>query len=61
MLQAKYDEFIAACENVNLNSGFRSINMTAVRESLEDELPTQRGWQEAIDDARRGYITAGIK
>ena len=61
MLQAKYDEFIAACENVNLNSGFRSINMTAVRESLEDELPSAKAWQEAIDDARRGYIGSGLK
>lgn len=55
MLQAKYAEFIKACEDVNLNSGFRSINMTAVREGLEDELPNARGWQEAIDGARRGY------
>ena len=61
MLQAKYDEFIKACEAVNENSGFRSINITAVRESLEDELPNARGWQEAIDDARRGYITAVLK
>lgn len=61
MLQAKYDQFIAACEAVNENSGFRSINMTAVRESLEDELPGAKAWQEAIDDARRGYITAGLK
>lgn len=61
MLQAKYAEFIKACEAVNENSGFRSINMTAVREGLEDELPNFRGWQETIDDARRGYIDAGIK
>jgi hypothetical protein len=61
MLQAKYAEFIKACEAVNENSGFRSINMTAVREGLEDELPNFRGWQEAIDDARRGYIGSGLK
>lgn len=53
--------FLAACDEINENSGFRSINMTAVRESLEDELPNGRNWQNDIDDARRGYITAGIK
>lgn len=61
MLQAKYDDFLKACEAVNENSGFRTINMTAVREGLEDELPSQRNWQEDLDNARRGYIGAGIK
>ena len=55
MLQASYEAFLKACETVNENSGYRKINMTAVREGLEDELPNQRNWQEAIDDARRGY------
>lgn len=55
MLQAKYEDFIKACEAVNESSGFRSINMTAVRESLDDELPDMRGWDEAVSNARRGY------
>jgi len=55
LLEAKKNEFLAACEQVNENSGFRSINMTAVREGLEDELPSVKSWQEALDGARRGY------
>lgn len=54
-LEAKKNAFLAACEAINENSGFRTINMTAVREGLEDELPNIKGWDEAISNARRGY------
>lgn len=60
-LEAKKNAFLAACEAINENSGFRTINMTAVREGIEDELPDPRGWQEAIDNARAGWIGSVLK
>ena len=47
--------FLAACDEINENSGFRTINITALSNGLDDELPDLMGWDEAVSNARRGY------
>ena len=54
-LEAKKNAFLAACEAINENSGFRTINITALSNGLDDELPDLMGWDEAVSNARRGY------
>lgn len=53
--------FLAACDEINENSGFRTINITALSNGLDDELPDLMGWDEAVSNARRGYIGSGLK
>lgn len=54
-LRAAIAEIYAASEAVNENSGFRTINLTALQEAISDEMPNFTGWDEAIAGARRGY------
>ena len=52
---------LAACDEINENSGFRTINITSLSNGLDDELPDLMGWDEAVSNARRGYIGSGLK
>jgi len=60
-LRAAIAELFAASEAVNENSGFRTINLTAVSDFMADEMPNFKGWDEAVSNARRGYIGSGLK
>lgn len=42
-------------------TGMRKEALTELLDGLEDLTPNMTAWEEDISNARRGYITAGIK
>lgn len=53
-LEAAVLEMELAIRQVNTDSGFRTINVTAWDEFRHDELPDPKRWQDRLDEVRAG-------